>query len=180
MGAAMVTLSLLRHAKSRWGLSGVQDFDRPLAPRGLKAAPAMGRFMQERGIAPDLVLCSPARRTRETLDLVLPFLTPAPEIRIDDNLYPASAEDMLDALREVGDGHAHILVIGHNPGLQVLGRDLTGGGEEGLVSDLSAKFPTCALAVLSFDNGWEELEPASGHLKLFMVPKRLKNENSGT
>ncbi len=169
----MVTLSLLRHAKSKWGDAGIDDFDRPLAPRGLKAAAAMGRFMQEHAIAPDLVLCSPARRARQTLDLVLPFLEPKPEIRFEDDLYPFAPEDVLERLKQTADGHAHIMLIGHNPGLQALGCTLAGAGDPRLRSELAAKFPTCGLAVLAFETGWEGLAPSSGTLELLMVPKRL-------
>lgn len=175
----MVTLSLLRHAKSRWDNKQIDDFDRPLAPRGLRAAPAMGRFMQEQAIVPDLVLCSPARRARQTLDLVLPFFDPRPEIRVEDDLYPAAAEDMLDGIRETPDTYAHVMLVGHNPGLQALCCNLAGSGEADAVAELAQKFPTGGLAVLTFEGSWCEVRPAAGHLRVFMVPRRLAVEAEG-
>jgi phosphohistidine phosphatase len=133
----------------------------------------MGRFMQAHAIVPDLVLCSPARRTRQTLDLVLPFLGPKPEIRFEDDLYPFAPEDVLDCLQRTANGHTHIMLIGHNPGMQSLGSVLAGAGDPALRSELAAKFPTCGLAVLTFEAGWQDLAPSSGTLELFMVPRRL-------
>ena len=89
----MLTLSLLRHAKSSWANPGQQDFDRPLNERGLEAAPRMGAFMAEHGIAPDLVLCSPSVRTRQTLDLVLPHFSPAPTVRLRGRVLSGLAPD---------------------------------------------------------------------------------------
>ena len=98
----MLTLILLRHAKSSWSNPGLADVDRPLATRGLNDAPLMGKAMAERGIDPELVLCSAARRTRDTLDLVLPELRVEPKVVYDKALYHASPETMLEMLHEIG------------------------------------------------------------------------------
>ena len=173
----MTTLTLLRHAKSRWDKSELADFDRPLAPRGIEAAPAMGRFMQSRAIVPKLVLCSPARRARQTLDLVLPFLSPRPEVKVEADLYPAAPEDMLGVIHAIPDVYDHVMLVAHNPGLQTLAQDLTGPGTNALVADLADKFPTAALAVLEFNGSWQQIGPAKGELRLFMAPKRLSAES---
>lgn len=172
----MVTLSLLRHAKSSWHRRSLADLDRPLAPRGVKAAPAMGRYMRANDVAPDLILCSPARRTRDTLDLILPYLQSRPDILFEDDLYPASPDDILTCLRDLRDPHGHVMVIAHNPGLRTVARSLAGRGEPQLVAELDGKFPTCGLAVLSFANGWGTIAPGQGELCLFMAPKRLPGE----
>lgn len=169
----MVTLTLLRHAKSRSDRNEIDDFDRPLSPRGIKTAPAVGRYMQDNGIRPDLVLCSPARRARQTLDLVLPYFSPRPEVRIEDDLYPASPDDMLDCLRQTGDGYSHVMIIAHNPGLHALGRDLAATGDPDMMSEMASKFPTAALAILSFDLPWHAVAHATGALRTFLAPKRL-------
>lgn len=172
----MVTLSLLRHAKSSWNAPLAEDFDRPLARRGLEAAPAMGRFIRDAGLAPDLILCSPARRTRQTLDLILSELSPRPLIVFQDDLYPAAPDEILGHVREIGEPHRHVMVVAHNPGLQTLARDLAGEGDPEPVAGLATKFPTCALAVLDFPDGWASVGPKRGRLRLFMTPKLLCRE----
>ena len=91
----MLTLSLLRHAKSGWDDSSLKDFDRPLSERGETAAPRMGAYMAAQGLAPDLVLCSPAVRACRTLDLVLPHLAGGPTVVYEDNFYLAAPSVLL-------------------------------------------------------------------------------------
>jgi phosphohistidine phosphatase len=158
------TLSLLRHLKSSWHEAGLADFDRPLAPRGRKAGKAMARHLREAGAAPELVLCSPAVRTRETLDAVQAALG-EPEARFDDRLYGASEELLLDVLHGVDPDVGSVLVIAHNPGLEDLATALSGVVQE--------KFPTGALATLTFGGDWAELAPGSCELAAFVVPREL-------
>jgi phosphohistidine phosphatase len=112
----MLTLSLLRHAKSSWADSRLKDIDRPLNERGEKDAPRMGGHLARQGLVPDLVLCSPAVRTRQTLALVLPHLKPSPEIVYDDALYPGTPPAILKRLRNVAAEVRHAMIVGHNPG----------------------------------------------------------------
>ncbi len=100
----MLTLSLLRHAKSSWKNPALPDRERPLNARGMSDAPAMGRAMSERGIEPELVLCSSAQRTVDTLSLVLPELKIEPEVIYEDALYQASPDDMLGMVRGLQPG----------------------------------------------------------------------------
>ena len=116
--APMLTLSLLRHAKSSWKDPTISDHDRPLNARGTAEAPVMGKAMAKHGLDPDLVLCSTARRTRDTLQLVLPELKTEPKIVYEDELYHASPAEMLDLLHGVGGGVNQVLLVGHNPELQ--------------------------------------------------------------
>ena len=170
----MLTLSLLRHAKSSWDDDSLEDFDRPLAERGIEAAPRMAEFMKRKGLLPDLVLCSAAKRTRETLDLVLPILGGAPEIVHERKLYLASPAVMLAKLRKVKEGIAHVLMIGHNPSHHALALDLVGKGKAADITALAEKFPTAGLAVIDFDlTRWADVKTATGKLRLFMTPKRL-------
>src|SRR5262245_48170316 len=141
----MLTLSLLRHAKSSWDDGSLQDFDRPLAKRGQSAAPRMGRFMAERGLAPQLILCSPAVRARQTLDLVLPHLSGGPTIVYEDGFYLAASSVLLARLRKVEDKVAHVLIVGHDPGIQGLALELSGSGKGEALKALGRKFPTAAL-----------------------------------
>ena len=125
----MVTLSLFRHAKSSWAGTGLRDFERPLAPRGKDAAPKMGAFMNAQELVPDLVLCSPAARAMETLEYALPELGDTPEIRYEEGLYHAGPRQMLQFLNDVDAGVGHVMLIGHNPGMQGLALGLVGLGE---------------------------------------------------
>lgn len=168
-----LTLSLLRHAKSDWDDPTADDFERPLAPRGLKAAPLMGRTMAGMGLVPDLVLCSPATRTRDTLALVLAEMTgPRPDVRYVDELYLAPPETILNCVRKVKAGPRHILVVAHNPGLHALARSLAAGGNLKSIAELAEKYPTAALAVFTFDvASWRHAGIGNGRLTTFLTPR---------
>jgi phosphohistidine phosphatase len=175
----MLTLSLLRHAKSSWRDPNLADFDRPLAERGSRAAPLMGKAMSEHGLVPDLVMCSPARRTRETLDLVLAQLGANTHVELEDALYHASPQTMLELAARVPPEVRHMLLVGHNPPLHDFALKLTGAGEKDLRETLAAKYPTAGLAVLTFPiAGWSEIRPGSGILTLFLTPKALQRESA--
>jgi phosphohistidine phosphatase len=170
----MFTLSLFRHAKSNWDDPGLKDFDRPLARRGETAAPRMGEFMAAQGIEPELILCSPAVRTRQTLDLVLPYLKSSPTVVYEDGFYLAAASQLLAHVRKVEAKVRHVMVIGHDPGMHGLAVELAGSGAPKQMQALAAKFPTAGLAVLDFDvEGWPDIGPGLGRLRLFITPKRL-------
>ena len=171
----MRTLSLYRHAKSSWDNPGLDDFDRPLNKRGRKAAIAMGEFMKTHDIQPDLILCSPALRARETLERSGQFFAPTTELIIDKSLYLGSPTAILQSLNYAKPHHKHVMVIAHNPGLHLLSMSLMGHGSPKQVEALSEKFPTAALAVFDFENDtWPETDGNPGNLRLFMVPKSLK------
>jgi phosphohistidine phosphatase len=126
---AMLTLSLLRHAKSSWDDPALGDFDRPLNKRGETAAPRVGAYMSKHGIAPDLVLCSPAARARQTLDLVLPHLSGGPTVVYEEGFYLAAPSVMLARVQHIEAKVRHVLLVGHNPGLQALALELAGTGK---------------------------------------------------
>jgi phosphohistidine phosphatase len=160
-------LFLLRHAKSSWDDPGLADHDRPLAPRGRRAAKRMGRYLHDERIAPELVLCSSARRARETLELV----SPAGRIRLEPKLYGASADELVGRLRLVPDDVRSVMLIGHNPAMQDLALLLAGGGAE--LARVDRKFATGAVATLTFDGGWHALRPGCAELTGFVRPKDL-------
>jgi phosphohistidine phosphatase len=175
MSDPMLTLILFRHAKSSWSDPTLSDRERPLAARGLADAPLMGKAMAERGIDPELVLCSSARRTRDTLDLVLPELRVKPKVVYDEALYHPSPEKMLDILHAVQPGVARVMLVGHNPELQSFALDLVGSGPDGLWDRLRVKYPTAALAVINFSTeSWKNVAINSGTLALFLTPKELR------
>ena len=170
----MLTLCLLRHAKSGWSNPTLPDRDRPLATRGVTDAPLMGRAMAERGIDPELVLCSSARRTRDTLALVLPELRVEPKVVYDDALYHASPEAMLEMIHTIQPGANRVMLVGHNPEIQALALDLVGSGPKHFRDRVRAKYPTAALAVINFSSGlWKNVMVNSGTLNLFLSPRDL-------
>lgn len=174
----MLTLLLLRHAKSSWDNPALADYDRPLAKRGTKSAPRMGAEIAALGLRPDLVLCSAAARAKETLSLVLPELgKPAPEVVYDDAIYMASPGDLIKILRAAdasGPTPHTVMVVGHNPGLEELAELLAGGGDEAAQNLMAEKFPTCALAVIAFDvKDWSAIAPGKGKLQRFLTPALL-------
>lgn len=171
----MPRLLLLRHAKSSWDDPALDDFSRPLNTRGRRAAPLMGRHMAVHHLLPQKVLCSAARRTRETLAGLLPYLDTDIEARVTRDLYMASEDRMIDVVRAHGNGARTLLVIGHNPGMQDTARALIGAGNPELVDDIAEKFPTAALAVIDFDaKRWTDIEPGTGRIVAFFRPKELE------
>jgi phosphohistidine phosphatase len=170
----MLTLALLRHAKSSWEDGSLEDFERPLAKRGESAAPRIGAFMAEHGLAPQLVLCSTAVRARQTLDLVLPHLAGNPSVMYEDRLYLAAPSVLLARLRRIDGNISHVMIVGHDPGMHGLAVALAGGGEAGMLQALAAKFPTAGLAVIRFKaRSWAKVGRGAGQLELFTTPKML-------
>jgi phosphohistidine phosphatase len=164
------TLLLLRHAKSSWDEPGLADSERPLAPRGRRAAAALGTRLAKRRLAIDRVLCSPSRRTRETLALLA--LEPAPPVAFEERLYLASARTLLARLRRLPAEARSVLVIGHDPGLDQLVRQLAGDGRAKALRRLAPGFKTGALAELRVPpEGWKALGPGSAFLERFTRPQ---------
>lgn len=165
-------LWLLRHAKSSWGDPGVEDRDRPLAPRGDRAADGMRDFMAAQRIRPALVLCSSALRTRQTLARVLPGLGPELEVRVESSLYTFGAASLLERLRVVPEDVASVMVIGHNPAIHELAVMLARRGDR--LDELAQKYPTGALAEIELPvSSWHEVGDRSGELTRFVVPREL-------
>jgi phosphohistidine phosphatase len=173
-GATMLTLSLLRHAKSSWANLLLDDFDRPLAPRGEKAAPRMGALIAERNLIPDLILCSGAARTRQTLTLASANWPAQPPVAYEDALYHATVSALLSQIHRAPDDKRHLMLVGHNPGMQAVALLLVGGGEGADLRKLAHKFPSGALAVITFKHAhWRDIQPGDGHLTLFARPSDL-------
>ena len=169
----MLTLALLRHAKSSRDNPAIDDFNRPLNPRGQAAAPEAGKTLKQLGFQPDLILCSPARRTRETLNLALPLMAaPPPAITFDPALYHATAAHHMDAVRNAPRQASRILIVGHNPGLYALALILTGTADDGILARLNEGFPTAAIAILEFDtSNWRDVAAASAKLTHYITPR---------
>jgi len=150
----MKTLLLVRHGKSAWDEPGLDDHERPLAARGLRDAPEMGRRLAERGLQPDVILSSTAVRARTTAELMADALGfRADRVITDERLYAASADEVLRVIGELDGDLSSAMVVGHNPETASLAHRL---------SDEIHEMPTCAVAELTFDvDAWYELEDAA-------------------
>ncbi|MEG2802673.1 histidine phosphatase family protein [Stenotrophomonas sp.] len=158
----MRELILLRHAHAEAASTGQADLDRPLSPIGLAEAEAAGRWLKENNLLPDCVLCSPSRRTRETLEAVL-GITGFVEKRLEDTVYEATPGTLMGLIEARGDVD-RLLVVGHNPGLEQLVALLS----EGTSSDYRG-MPPGGIAVLSIDRE-ASIEPGVATLTAFWWP----------
>lgn len=173
----MRRLLLLRHAKSSWQIEGLDDFDRPLNKRGRGAAPTTARYIADNGLSPDVILCSTALRTRETLALLLPHLRGEACIHLEDGLYLASGEALRDRIARLDEACDCAMIIAHNPGLQDLALSLAATGNAADVRHLQEKFPTAALAVIELEGrDWATATPKGGRLSEFVTPRALAAE----
>jgi phosphohistidine phosphatase len=175
------TVLLLRHAKSAWDDSRLDDHDRPLNRRGEQAAKAMADHLAASGPRPDLILCSTAARTRQTLaPLVQHLAAPAPPISLERSLYLASEDMLLERLRALPDDVGSVLLIGHNEGIWRLATALVGQGKAAPVASLQEKFPTGALAILQARiKHWPDLTTGSADLVDFVRPRELLRADAG-
>jgi phosphohistidine phosphatase len=165
---------LLRHAKSSWGQPDLNDFDRPLNKRGERAALVVGKFLQQEGIRPDLVLCSEARRTMQTWEAIRPFLPRRTVLETSASIYEAGLDQLFRALADFGGGAKTLLMIGHNPGFERLALALCQGRSNEDLLRLQDKFPTGALAFIDLDTEeWSACAPGIGNLTRFVTPKDL-------
>ena len=171
----MKTLLLLRHAKSSWDDPRLEDFDRPLAPRGRRAAPAMADYLKKKGLRPDFALCSPAARARQTWALVADGLGGGAETKELRSLYLGGPSRLLEAIRRIPDRAGCAMLIGHNPGMEHLAMSLAGPGSKAkALAKLRTKFPTAALAELAFDvDSWRDLAGGKGCLRRLVWPRDL-------
>lgn len=168
----MKRLLLLRHGKSDWNNPDQPDNERPLNDRGQRAAALMGAYLRQRGLTPDLILSSPAVRTRETAQRVLTALQAPVKLEFHDALYLAEPKTIIEAVRSAPEEVGTLLLIGHNPGMQLAALKLSAGDPAGRRGEVEDKFPTAALAVIDFDvASWANAK--AGDLMAFESPKAL-------
>lgn len=162
----MKTLTLLRHAKSSWHDPALDDFERPLNPRGRRDAPEMGRRLRARGDVPDLIISSPARRALSTARMVAREIgIPEGQIIEEPDLYHAGAERILAIVSSLESLASHLMVVGHNPGFNDAANRLS----EVRIDNL----PTAAAFQVEFDvDDWSEVAPGQGRFLRFDYPKR--------
>ena len=170
----MKTLTLLRHAKSGWDDPVARDFDRPLNPKGVRAAVTMGRHAAGLDLVADRLVASPAVRVKETLESFFEGLGHALEPVWDRRVYLASAPTLLDIIRETDASVDHLMLVGHNPGLEDLVLMLVpDDGSSPLRPEVEKKFPTASLARVRWSGeDWSALGPDSNaELELFVRPR---------
>ncbi|MEO1091515.1 MAG: histidine phosphatase family protein [Pseudomonadota bacterium] len=169
-------LVLLRHAKSSWDYPELRDRDRPLAPRGERAAALMADEIDRLDLQTEWVACSTAVRTRQTWALVAPSFARAPVELFDPDLYLATVPGLLARIAETPPRVASLLVIGHNPGFQDLATFLARADPE-LRSAVAGKLPTCALLAFSFDvSDWGGVASSRGELLAWRTPAMVERE----
>jgi phosphohistidine phosphatase len=170
-------LLLLRHAKAEG--QAADDHKRALIDRGKKDSARIGRFLREEIYIPDLILSSDAKRTRETLDHLLPELGVKAPVQYQHELYLAEPEVIFSAIRRAPDKSGVLMVVGHNPGLEQCALALASVPLEKKLrrryDTMDEKFPTCAIAVIDFEvDSWRDVTPGSGELDAFVRPKDLE------
>jgi phosphohistidine phosphatase len=169
----MIILMLLRHAKSNLSHLGQADVGRSLNDRGKRDALAIGRHMASHNLEPQLVLCSPAKRAKDTWEIVAKKLKTSPLIKIEPDIYDfGDGTTLMELLSRQGGDAKSILLVGHNPSIEGLAQKLVERGSDQLRQRLANKFPTATLAVISLDlENWKAVKCTSGTLLHFVRPK---------
>jgi phosphohistidine phosphatase len=163
----MKTLLVLRHAKSSWKYTHLADFDRPLNKRGKRDAPRMGALLKQEEIVPDLIISSSAERALATAESVALACDYDSEIQTTRQLYHAWPEAYIEVLNSVPNDHQRVMVVGHNPGIESVVEELTGGW---------IRMPTAALVHISLDiDDWSELDlDSTQEVVDYWWPKELR------
>ncbi len=167
----MKQILLLRHAKSSWADEGVSDFDRPLAKRGLKDAPLLGKFVRKIGRKPGIIVSSPAKRAEQTALLFLEAARCNEEILTwEKDLYFGSPSDYLKAIQRLPNNIESVLLVGHNPLMETVSSSLVGSSNK-----ISLRMPTAAMvSVSSYSPSWEQINWGTCELNWMVIPKVLK------
>ena len=165
----MRKLILIRHAKSSWDDSFIKDHDRTLSERGLNDAPLVGKFLNKKNIIPDLILTSTAKRASNTAELILNEIDDKNvKIQYDKNIYLTGPGKIIDIISKIEDNIKILLVVGHNPDMQMLVERLTNKHFS------HPKFSTAGVAIIDFEiESWNEIKATHGVLEIFITPKML-------
>jgi phosphohistidine phosphatase len=173
----MLRLLLLRHSKAV-PFVGSSDSARSLTERGKADAARLGAFIAGNGIALQAAVHSGARRTKETLAIVLGKLPPGVQASVEPRLYEATSATFLRALRDLPDTAKTLLLVGHNPSIGEMACRLAATGDRSALAKMAAKFPTSALAVIDFDvDHWDEVKEGMGRLVHFATPATLGSQD---
>lgn len=162
----MKKLFIIRHAKSDWSNEKLDDYDRPLNQRGKKDAPLIGKILVKKKIVPDLIISSPAYRARKTSLKIASKVGYADEILFNEYIYEATLRTLLDIINFIEDEYDDVYLIGHNPGLNMLGFYLV---------DFNDNLPTCGVLEIEFNcETWREATKKNARLISYEYPKKYK------
>lgn len=163
----MKKLYIIRHAKSSWKDETLNDFERPLSKRGKSNAPMMGARLKKKGVMPDIIISSPAKRAKSTAEIIAKEIGYKKKVLFDENIYESSVEELRKILTALDDKNSTVFLVGHNPELNML-------------VDYYVKFyeniPTCGVVEIAFAcDRWAEIEPKNAKLLSFDYPKKSEN-----
>lgn len=168
-------LMLLRHAKSDWSDLSLDDFDRPLNVRGRKSVDLIARYMIRSRLKPNVIICSTAVRTRETVERLINGLACPLDVIYTDRLYEAGTATLFDIVRQIDSANDSAMIVGHNPGLHAFSTLLMAEGQPDLLGRIRHKYPTGALAEFELAPPlYQHVGPAMAKLTSFVKPKDLK------
>jgi phosphohistidine phosphatase len=161
----MKTLYLVRHAKSSWKDSSLDDIERPLNKRGKRDAPFMGEVLKEKVAIPDVVFSSPAKRASKTAQIISELIGyQKKDILYAEEIYEASSRELVDFIKSLDNKYSSVMIFGHNPGFTMLNNFLS--------KKYIDNIPTCGIVALEFNNSWKEIEKNSAKMLFFDYPKR--------
>ena len=163
----MLSVILFRHGKSNWNAKYDEDYDRPLAERGISASKKMGIFIAERHEIPDLVISSPAIRTQDTAKLAIEAggWDTVTTLTLSDYLYLASKHTIISLLSKQKEIYSSICIVGHEPSMSSFINNQT--------NQKNIKYPTCTMAMINFDiDYWSEIKKRKGTLMWLKRPKK--------
>lgn len=164
----MKRLILFRHAKSSWDDETLTDHERPLAPRGKESVPKMGKFLKQEKLFPQLILCSTAKRAKETLSIFINEIKEKIPIRIEKSIYTDGLTGIIDLLQTLPASIDFVMMIGHNPDFE----EAAGFFTQGYFP--YKKFSTGSIALIEFNiKNWKEVDEGKGSLVLYKSPKML-------
>jgi phosphohistidine phosphatase len=171
MGSAdsMLRLTLIRHANADWKDFSMDDFERPLNPRGTREAEALGKLLMKNELVPDLLLASAARRAKQTAEILARMLSlPARRVQFAEPLYLARPEAILELAQTTGSTVPHLAIVGHNPGISELARGLA--PEDAQIAELA----TGSACTLTFAvQSWSEVVLGASHVMCYELPVKL-------
>lgn len=166
----------MRHGKADRHSAG-GDRERPLTRRGEEDARRMGQFLRDEGMTPDLAVASNARRAKQTLERTLEAFPGHVTHLIENTIYLATVDHLVDVLRQTPDKVGTLLAVGHNPGFAELAYWLAGGGDAAEIDRMRSSYPTAALAILDFDSDhWAEVRRGAARLNRFVTPATLRGD----
>lgn len=161
----MKKLVIIRHAKSDWKDTTLDDFDRPLNERGLKNAPFMGKFLSHKNIIPDTIISSPALRTMQTAELIAKEVSYEKAIIPNQYIYEAYVNTLQEIVSFIYDENEVVFLVGHNPGVSALAY---------MLCDLKESIPTCATVEIDFEcDSWGDVSKENSTLVSYDFPKKL-------